>query len=105
MHTCTGVQMDMFEGGAMNHASALGAEKVRDADLVKRLAEAKGVGAEFVWRQCVAEQERRDALAAMPRDTRRRAETRYALEEQKGADRDNLRHIHSVLAMCSLPYQ
>ncbi len=89
----------------MNLASALTAEKVRDADLVKRVTEAKGVGVDFVWRQCVAEQERRDALAAMPRDTRRRAETRYALEEQKAADRDSLRHIHSVLAMCSLPYQ
>jgi hypothetical protein len=54
----------------MNHDFALAAEKVRDADWLKRVADAKGIGAEFIYRQRVAEQERRDKLAAMPRLTR-----------------------------------
>lgn len=88
----------------MNLASARAAERVRDADLLKRITDVQGLGADFEIRRCVAEQERRDNLLLLPRDARRRAETKYALEEQGGTDRDSLRHIHSALAICSLPY-
>ena len=77
---------------------------IRDADLLERLTKADRFAADFVRRQCEAEQGRRDALLLMPRDARRRATVRHALEGQGGAERDSLRHIHSVLAICSLPY-
>jgi hypothetical protein len=89
----------------MNLLNAQTAERVRDADLVQRIVESQGLGSEFVLRQCIREQERRDGLAALPRDTRRRAQTRFNLEEKGGGERDDLRHIHSVLAICSLPYK
>lgn len=77
---------------------------VRDADLLKRIEAADGFSREFIERRCVEEQKNRDALAAMPRDKRRRSVVRKLFEESNGSDRDNLRHIHSVLAGCSLPY-
>lgn len=88
----------------MKHASALSQTRIRDADLLDKLAKAPNVARDFVERQCEAEQSRRDDLLTMRRDKRRRHETRYALEQQGGAERDSLRHIHSVLAICSLPY-
>jgi hypothetical protein len=88
----------------MKLADVRATERVRDADLRKRIADAQGLGIDFEVRRCVAEQERRDNLLLLPRDARRRAETKYALEEQGGTDRDSLRHIHSALAICSLPY-
>lgn len=78
--------------------------KVRDADLLQRMSDAKGLAAEFTYRQCVIEQERRDHLATLPAGSRRRAELRKQIEEQGAAQREQLRHIHSVLAICSLPY-
>ena len=78
--------------------------QIRDPDLLQRIADAPNFTREFVVRSCTEEQRRRDALAALGRDSRRRVTTRRLLEEQGGGDRDNLRHIHSVLAICSLPY-
>ena len=77
---------------------------VSDADLIARVEEARGrAGFEFVLKQCQYEQEQRDRTVALPRDVRRRQEARDKLEAGQG-DRQNLRHIHSVLAICGLPY-
>ena len=77
---------------------------VRDADLVARVEAARGkAGFEFVQRQCRFEQESRDKALLLPRDARRRLTAREKLEIA-AADRQNLRHIHSVLAICGLPY-
>lgn len=88
----------------MNLQDPLNATRVRDEDLLKRLAESTGITRPFVLRQCEEVQVRRDQLLQLPRDARRRAQTRYALTEEGANDRDSLRHIHSVLAICSLPY-
>ena len=84
------------DGGAM--------PPIRDEDLLRRVAEAGSFVRPIIERQCIDEQMRRDTIAAMPRDARRRAATQHILQEQGGGERDNLRHIHSVLAICSLPY-
>lgn len=77
---------------------------VRDADLVARIEDARGRGGfEFIVKQCQYEQEQRDRTLLLPRDTRRRQEIREKLEAAQ-PDRQNLRHIHSVLAICGLPY-
>lgn len=78
--------------------------EIRDADLLERIAASHGLVHDIVRRQCVDEQLRRNSLAAMPIGSRRRLATRHELTEKGGAARDNLRHIHSVLALCSLPY-
>jgi hypothetical protein len=78
--------------------------EIRDIDLLDRLAASRGLVYDVVRRQCIEEQHRRDALAVMPNGARRRLETRHELEEKGGNARDNMRHIHSVLALCSLPY-
>jgi hypothetical protein len=75
---------------------------IRDADLVKRLSEAAPLVRRTVQRDCESIQAKRDALAALPDGKRRRLTTAQLLEE--GAQRDDLQHIHSVLAICSLPY-
>lgn len=79
-------------------------EQIRDPDLVQRLADAPSIAKEAVLSQCVREQTRRDTIAAMPRGQRKRVATEHMLKEGEAAKRDNLRHIHSVLAICSLPY-
>lgn len=78
---------------------------IRDKDLVQRLAETHPIFRQTVEASCLREQQRRDRIAALPAGSRRRAATRHVLEEKGGGERDNLRHIHSVLAICSLPYQ
>ncbi|ANP91118.1 MULTISPECIES: replication protein RepA [Rhizobium] len=88
---------------------------IRDADLRKKLAQARErlkMDAVFVLeaREIIAEQTARDAkaearaneMAAMSPGARRRAKSKDALE--KGGARQDLRHIHSVLALCGLPY-
>ena len=84
---------------------ALDIPTIRDLDLVQRVAMAAPFLRQSVTLQCEREQQRRDNLLLLPRNARRRAQTKYALEEQGAAERDSLRHIHSVLAICSLPYQ
>lgn len=88
----------------MAEAALILDQDIRDADLLQRLAASEGLAHEFVRRQCREEQQRRDTLASLPVGTRRRITTRHELTEKGGAARDNLRHIHSVLALCSLPY-
>jgi hypothetical protein len=48
--------------------------------------------------------EKKAALDALPREKRRRLIIRDDLEANK-AERDDIRHIHSVLAICGLPYE
>lgn len=88
---------------------------VKDADLRAALAaydRGERVGKPG-WRsayvaQLAHEQQERDALAqtraALPRVQRKRALARDTVETAAGSDRDNLNHIHSVLAICGLPY-
>lgn len=88
---------------------------IRDADLREELEAARGKAMFAVMvRHIINKQEKRDAdaetvaeraqaLAAMPREKRRRAVTREELEAAT-PQKDDLRHIHSVLAVCGLPY-
>lgn len=77
---------------------------IRDADLMAELEAARGkAGFEFIAKGLAHKQEERDRIAAMGRDARRRALVRRKLEENP-VDTDDLRHLHSVLAVCGLPY-
>lgn len=90
---------------------------IKDPDLRKRLHEARErfkLDSVFLIeaRQIIAEQEARDAakatrsaeLEAMPREKRRRALTLdHFLDEAPKIE--DIRHIHSVLAVCGLPYE
>jgi Plasmid encoded RepA protein len=79
-------------------------EGIHDPDLLAELEAARGtLGYEFKLRNLAIKQQERDQLATLPRDAKRRAMVRRALEEAP-LDTDDLRHIHSVLAMCGLPY-
>lgn len=88
---------------------------IHDDDLRAQLAKAREKG--FMWdtiaRTLVHEQQKRDAakaaaearraeLAALPREQRRRAIVREVFENEPPTAKD-LRHIHSVLAICGLP--
>ena len=77
---------------------------IRDADLLAELEQARGSGGfEFKRQGLMMRQADRDKLGLLSRDARRREEVRRKLEET-ALDTDDLRHIHSVLAMCGLPY-
>lgn len=99
----------------MSDLDTLDLTLIRDADLRKKLAHARErfkLDAVFAVeaRELIDEQKARDAkvearateLAAMAPGARRRAKSRDALEV--GGKREDLRHIHSVLALCGLPY-
>lgn len=77
---------------------------IRDADLLAELDAARG-SAGFVFKkmELAQKQASRDKLTSLPRDARRREIVRRNLAESP-ADTEDLRHIHSVLAMCGLPY-
>ncbi len=91
---------------------------IRDADLLELFARVEGRADHFSRIQVsglVTQQEKRDAaraveaarvetVARLPRDTRRRAAAREALEAALPTLQD-MRHIHSVLAVCGLPYE
>ena len=89
---------------------------IRDADLRERLEAARG---NFVFqtiaRTLVTEQQNRDreaakqaeresTLAALPRVRRKRKIIREVIETGEAVTAQNLRHIHSVLALCGLPH-
>ena len=80
------------------------ASSIRDADLLQEISTAPDFLRRMTAERCEKEQARRDQIAALPMAQRRRLETRHALEEKGGGERENLRHIHSVFALCSLPY-
>lgn len=89
----------------MSLAAAPAEVDVVDRDLLAEIEQARGTAAyEFTRIRCRAEQARRNEINAMPRDQRRRLATRHELESQPAALND-MRHIHSVLAICGLPYR
>jgi hypothetical protein len=88
---------------------------IRDADLKQELVRHQRRNLaprmyELEVQLLIEEQAKRDEakaarsaeLEAMPRGARRRAKSKDALEV--GGQREDLRHIHSVLALCGLPY-
>jgi len=90
---------------------------IHDDDLRAQLAKYRADG--FMWqtfaRTLVAEQQKRDAakaqatarkaeLDALPREKRRRAVIREVFENAPPSPAD-VRHIHSVLAVCGMPYE
>jgi hypothetical protein len=78
--------------------------QIRDADLVAELEAQRGTtGFEFKRMALAMKQAERDRVAGMTQGARRRLTARQALEAAP-SDMDDLRHIHSVLAMCGLPY-
>ena len=78
---------------------------IRDADLLEELERNRSNPVlEVVVRQLEQKQAKRDELTTMPRDKRRRATTRHEIAE-KAPELPDLRHIHSVLAVCGLPYR
>lgn len=90
--------------------------EIRDADLRERLEAARGKFAfESMAGFLVTEQRKRDeahaaaetkqaALAAMPREKRRRAIARETIETE-GPSADSLRYMPTPLAICGLPYR
>lgn len=77
---------------------------IRDADLLAELDAARQTtGFLFKKMELSQKQASRDKLASLSRDARRRERVRLRLEDTS-ADTEDLRHIHSVLAMCGLPY-
>ena len=77
---------------------------IRDADLLVEREAARGKpGFEFTERALALRQAERDRFAALSPNARRRATTRAQLDATP--DRDDLRHVHSVLAICGLPYK
>lgn len=80
------------------------ADEIRDADLLTELEQARGTASfEFQRRACIMKQVERDRLAKLKPGAARRSIARERIESD-GITQENLRHIHSVLAMCSLPY-
>jgi hypothetical protein len=89
---------------------------IRDADLLEEVERARG---HFLFKTIVEhiahKQEMRDReaaercgvarkRAAMGRDQRRRDEVREVIENEPSTP-DSIQHIHSVLALCGLPYK
>lgn len=78
---------------------------ITDPDLVARLAAVEGLpgydGVLFGAQKVQAERNRERGLTPVKR---RRAQTARALKEQRFTDED-CHHIHSVLALCGLPYR
>lgn len=89
---------------------------IRDPDLRAQLEKARGgVGFGALASVLIVQQSRRDdtrakadarqkELDALPREQRRRRETALLLSEEAAVQSD-LRHMHSVLAICGMPYE
>ena len=78
---------------------------IHDADLLAEFGVVRPrPGFNYIEMSLVARQKERDKLAALTTSQRRRAVTRTSFETQP-ASLDDLRHIHSVLAICGLPYK
>lgn len=78
---------------------------IRDADLMAELEAARGKpGFEFARKSIELRQADRDHLATLAPAQRRRLLARRDFENQP-ANLDDLRHIHSVLAIAGLPYK
>ncbi len=91
-------------------------DRIRDADLRAELEAARGgflfapIVEHLLYRQRERDAEREAAGAqaerreAMGRDRRRREAVREVIENEPTAP-ENLQHLHSVLALCGLPYR
>lgn len=84
-------------------------EVIRDPDLLEKLEKAKGGPAYQALRRVYADAQRerdeaRAKRAVMSRDGRRRDAIREIIENDP-ATPENIQHIHSVLALCGLPYK
>lgn len=78
---------------------------IRDADLVAELEAARGAaGFVFTRMRLEHQQAERDRLAAMPLAKRRRTQIAAAITDTDPTLRD-MRVLHSVLAVCGLPYE
>lgn len=78
---------------------------IRDADLLQQLDGLQGApGYRLVCENLVRQQEQRDAEAAMSPLARRRKQLGRQIARTKPTDEDR-HHIHSVLALCGLPYR
>lgn len=81
------------------------AADIRDADLLAELERHRLQASYGFQRKRLEEiQAERDLLAALPPTQRRRRQARVSLDAEPPS-REDLRHIHSVLAICSLPYR
>jgi hypothetical protein len=81
-----------------------GATPKLDPDLAAKLEHLHGEFRDVMLRNLVAIQEKRDATSALSAVKRRRVLTRELLAEKRAAESDR-HHIHSVLALCGLPYR
>jgi len=84
-------------------------DDIRDPDLLDKLEKARGGVAFKPMQRTLAHQQReRDAVSArrskMGRDQLRRDQARELIESDPTGP-ENLQHIHSVLALCGLPYK
>jgi len=80
-------------------------DAIRDADLIDRLEAARrSPGYETLRDILVREQAERDRVASLSPVQRRRVETRSSIERTAFEEEDR-HHIHSVLALCGLPYR
>ena len=75
-----------------------------DTDLAARLDGIHGGMRDVLLRHVIAIQEQRDATKALSPVKRRRVETRELMAEKRAEESDR-HHIHSVLALCGLPYR
>lgn len=90
----------------MNMLAAIeSGDAILDADLLEQLEASRGrPGFEFVRRGLLLKQAERDRLSKLTPAQKRRAITRRTFEDNE-ATVDDLRHVHSVLAICGLPYR
>jgi hypothetical protein len=80
-------------------------DSIRDADLLAELAPHRLLASYGLKRKQLEQvQADRDRLLMLPPAQRRRQQTRTMLDTAPTV-RDDLRHIHSVLAICGLPYR
>lgn len=85
-------------------ASETAASPQLDADLAARLEGMRGGMRDVLLRHLVGIQEKRDAAKALSPVKRRRIEAREMIAERRAEESDR-HHIHSVLALCGLPYR
>ena len=79
--------------------------QIKDEDLLEQLESARGnAGFHTLERMLVQTQQKRDEERSLSPVKRRRAKARQHIET-KDADKEDRHHIHSVLALCGLPYR
>lgn len=102
-HVLTSAGVEVLTSTSSTRGQLRVHDGVRDDDLVKRIADATPFLRPAIESVCTKEQQRRDALAVLPTGERRRAIIGHRLTEET-PDKKDLRHIHSVLAICAMPY-